>query len=195
MKKELAEERDKVLKGIKDAKNTIIRLNKPGRFAKEETDELQQITTLLNSVECLDLDDNPIMPLRHSDINALMIKKGSLSDNERMQVQAHVEYTYHILKSLPWPDHLQEIPRIAFFHHERLDGSGYPIGAVSSDISLSGRILGVADIYDALTASDRSYKKKDTSERAMEIIKNEAKDGKLDSEVVRIFQEIISRTE
>ncbi len=189
---ELHNDRDQILASIKQAKNEITKLNKPGgMFGKEEKEEFERIVKFINSLKCLDLVERPFLPLRTSDVESLMTGKGTLNDNERLHIQVHVEYSYHILKALPWPDHLREIPNIAFFHHERLDGSGYPIGAVSEDISLPSRILAVADIFDALTASDRSYKKKMSVDSALKIIQAEVDEGKLDANVVKVLKEIV----
>lgn len=189
---ELAGERERIFTGIRQAKEIIGRLSKPGPLGTAEREELEQVMRLLQSLRCLDLNDKSFEPLRASDLYALMIDRGTLTERERLRVQAHVEYTYHIVKALPWPEQLKNIPTICFFHHERLDGSGYPIGAAGTDIPLPARILAVADVYDALTAKDRSYRLQEGDERALGIIEEEAAAGKLDAAAAAALREIIA---
>ncbi|HKV96227.1 MAG TPA: HD domain-containing phosphohydrolase [Gammaproteobacteria bacterium] len=117
----------------------------------------------------------------------LSIPRGSLSAEERREIEAHVLHTYNFLRRIPWPEELAAIPEIAGAHHEKLDGSGYPRGRTEADIPLASRLMTVADIYDALTATDRPYRKSLPSERAFRVLEDEAQQGKLDSDVVRIF--------
>ncbi len=117
----------------------------------------------------------------------LSIPRGSLSAEERREIEAHVLHTYNFLRRIPWPEELAAIPEIAGAHHEKLDGSGYPRGRTAADIPLASRLMTVADIYDALTATDRPYRKSLPLERAFRVLEDEAQQGKLDSDVVRIF--------
>ncbi|MBU6470635.1 MAG: HD domain-containing protein, partial [Gammaproteobacteria bacterium] len=117
----------------------------------------------------------------------LSIPRGSLSAEERREIEAHVLHTYNFLRRIPWPEELAAIPEIAGAHHEKLDGSGYPRGRTEADIPLASRLMTVADIYDALTATDRPYRKSLPSDRAFKVLEDEAQQGKLDSDVVRIF--------
>ena len=98
-------------------------------------------------------------------------------------------HTYNFLRRIPWPADLAAIPEIAGAHHEKLDGSGYPRGRTQSDIPFPSRLMTVADIYDALTAADRPYKKSMPTERAFAVLEDEAKHGKLDADLVKIFVE------
>lgn len=117
----------------------------------------------------------------------LSIPRGSLTPEERREIEAHVVHTYNFLRRIPWPEDLAAIPEIAGAHHEKLDGSGYPRGRTDADIPFASRLMTVADIYDALTAADRPYKKSLPSERAFTVLEDEAKRGKLDNDLVRIF--------
>jgi hypothetical protein len=121
------------------------------------------------------------------EIEALSIRKGSLTAAEYREVQDHAQMSYEFLRQIPWTDELAEIPRIAYCHHEKLNGSGYPRGILAPAIPLQARIMTVADIYDALTASDRPYKKAMASEMALQILRNEANAGMLDTELVELF--------
>ena len=88
---------------------------------------------------------------------------------------------------LPWPPELAQVPDIAGAHHERIDGSGYPMGLVGEQIPLASRVMAVADVYDALTAMDRPYKPAMSSDAAFSILQDEARSGLLDQEMVDIF--------
>jgi len=117
----------------------------------------------------------------------LSIPRGSLTPEERREIESHVVHTYNFLRRIPWTEDLAAIPEIAGAHHEKLDGSGYPHGRTQADIPVASQLMTVADIYDALTASDRPYRKSLPSERAFMVLEDEAKRGKLDADLVRIF--------
>jgi HD-GYP domain-containing protein (c-di-GMP phosphodiesterase class II) len=123
------------------------------------------------------------------DINLLKIAKGSLSEKEREEIQSHVTYTYKFLSQIPWTSELAGVPEIAWAHHERLNGKGYPRQLKEPDIPVQSKLMAVADVYDALTAADRPYKAAVSVERSLEILEQEAKVNLLDAEVLRIFLE------
>jgi len=129
--------------------------------------------------------------LYSEEIKLLEIQKGCLADEERAQIESHVSYSYEFLKQIPWTKDLRELPEIAHDHHEQLDGSGYPGGKKASQISLQSRMLCIADIYDALTAADRPYKKAISSGRALDILGHLADEGKIDKQLLCIFKEKI----
>ncbi len=122
-----------------------------------------------------------------SDLLALSVRKGSLTPDERLEIQNHVSHTRDFLAVLPWPPELAGVPRIAAAHHEKLDGSGYPDGLVDEQIPLPSKVMAVCDIYDALTAMDRPYKSAISAERALGILEEEARSGLLDGDIVKIF--------
>ncbi len=128
--------------------------------------------------------------LTADEIETLSIRKGSLSDKERRRIESHVSHTYEFLQKIPWTGELRRIPEIAWAHHEKLDGSGYPRGLRGKDdIPLQSRMMTIADIYDALVAWDRPYKKSVSPERARAILQEEATDGKLDRDLLDVFLE------
>ncbi|PIU01333.1 MAG: HD family phosphohydrolase [Bdellovibrionales bacterium CG10_big_fil_rev_8_21_14_0_10_45_34] len=127
--------------------------------------------------------------LTEDEIQKLSVAKGTLSIKERDEIQSHVSHTFEFLKQIAWTDDLAHVPDIAHAHHEKLDGSGYPRGLIARDIPLQSRMMTIADIYDALTAMDRPYKKAVSPQRALEILEMEAKEGKLDSKLLTIFIE------
>ena len=127
--------------------------------------------------------------LSEAEAAALAVTRGSLSPAELAEIRSHVVHTYAFLTKIPWGRSMQGIPEIARAHHEKLDGSGYPLGMRAPEIPLQSKIMAVADIYDALTASDRPYKKALAAERALQILQSEVDDGRLDAELVRMFRE------
>ena len=127
--------------------------------------------------------------LTEDEHRVLSIPRGSLTPEERREIESHVVHTYNFLRRIPWPEDLADIPEIAGAHHEKLDGSGYPRGRTQADIPFPSRLMTVADIYDALTAADRPYKKSLPTERAFAILEDEAKHGKLDADLVKVFIE------
>ncbi|HEX9185989.1 MAG TPA: HD domain-containing phosphohydrolase, partial [Vicinamibacteria bacterium] len=128
--------------------------------------------------------------LTAEEIDALSIRKGSLSTVERKAIEGHVQKTYEFLEKMPWTSELRRIPEIAWAHHEKLDGSGYPRGLRGRDgIPVESRMMTIADIYDALVAWDRPYKKSVSVERALGILDEEARAGKLDAELLKVFVE------
>lgn len=123
------------------------------------------------------------------EVAALSITRGSLNRTEIDEIRSHVVHTYNFLSKIPWGKSMARIPGIARAHHERLDGSGYPNGMTSDQIPLLSKIMAIADIYDALTAADRTYKKAIPTDRALRIIESEAAEGFLDVDLVKIFIE------
>lgn len=119
----------------------------------------------------------------------LRIPKGTLDERERKEIESHVTQTYRFLTQIPWTDDLGGVPEIAYGHHEKLDGRGYPRGVRAEDIPVQTRLMTIADIFDALTASDRPYKRALGPDRALEILRMEAKDGMLDVELVELLVE------
>ncbi|HJW43488.1 MAG TPA: HD domain-containing phosphohydrolase [Geothrix sp.] len=134
--------------------------------------------------------------IERQDLDLLKIPKGSLSDEERVEIQNHVTYTYRFLSQIPWTSELAGVPEIAWAHHERLNGKGYPRQLKEPDIPVQSKLMAVSDVYDALTAADRPYKAAVSVERSLEILEQEAKVNLLDAEVLRIFLEarIFERT-
>ena len=127
--------------------------------------------------------------LSPEEIASLQVRKGTLNHEELREIQSHVQHTFEFLSRIPWGKHMRRIPEIAGSHHEKLNGAGYPRGLVAEAIPLESKIMSIADIYDALTARDRPYKKAIPLERALGILEFEVKDGHIDGELVRIFRE------
>jgi HD-GYP domain-containing protein (c-di-GMP phosphodiesterase class II) len=127
--------------------------------------------------------------LQPGEAASLSIKRGSLSPTERREIEEHVTRTYLFLKEIPWTKDFQNVADIAHAHHEKLDGSGYPRRVRESDIPLPSRIMTICDIFDALVASDRPYKRAVPFDKALAILSDEVKLGKLDARFMRVFLE------
>jgi HD-GYP domain-containing protein (c-di-GMP phosphodiesterase class II) len=135
-------------------------------------------------------DDGTVMPLLQQDeIKLLSIARGSLSASEREEIESHVTHTFNFLSRIPWAAHLRQVPDIAYAHHEKLDGTGYPRQLNAEQIPLPAKIMTISDIYDALTAWDRPYKKAVPPEKALAILEEEVKAGKLDMDLFKLFVE------
>ena len=119
----------------------------------------------------------------------LSIRKGNLDPMERGEIESHVTHTFNFLQKIPWTKDLVSVPTIAFAHHEKLNGRGYPRKLTADEIPIQSRMMTVSDIYDALTATDRPYKRAVTTERALDILRMEVGDGLLDSSLVDVFVE------
>jgi HD-GYP domain-containing protein (c-di-GMP phosphodiesterase class II) len=118
---------------------------------------------------------------------SLSIPKGSLTNEDRLEIESHVTHTYQFLATIPWTNKLRRIPEIAYGHHEKLDGKGYPRSVSAPEIPVQTRIMTVSDIFDALTAADRPYKKAMPSSKALDILGYEAKGGKIDADILTLF--------
>jgi HD-GYP domain-containing protein (c-di-GMP phosphodiesterase class II) len=127
--------------------------------------------------------------LTAAEVAALKLPRGSLTSEERVEIESHVVHTYNFLENIPWGRRLGKIPTIAGSHHEKLDGTGYPRGLKGEEIRVETRMMTIADIFDALTASDRPYKRAVPLEKALDIIGYEVKAGKCDPELFKIFVE------
>lgn len=154
--------------------------NEPKVLPEASAEILEEIaaTTFRN------FEDRQVPYVTPEELHFLSIQKGSLDSEERLQIESHVTHTYNFLNQIPWTANLAQVADIAHGHHEKLDGTGYPRGIQASQIAIQTRIMTVADIFDALTASDRPYKKALSAQRAIEILDMEAKAGMLDRSVV-----------
>jgi HD-GYP domain-containing protein (c-di-GMP phosphodiesterase class II) len=117
----------------------------------------------------------------------LAIPRGSLTPAEFKEIQSHVIHTYEFLTRIPWTREFRRIPEIARSHHEKLDGTGYPEGRRAGEIPVQSRMMTIADIYDALTAGDRPYKKGIAPVEALDILEHERRAGHLDGTLLDVF--------
>jgi HD-GYP domain-containing protein (c-di-GMP phosphodiesterase class II) len=187
----------------------------PARFAEidaelgrrmDEVDEIWSFVNRVNEPTVLDqggferlveiarltymAPDGELHPyLERDEVAALQVRRGSLTDIERVEIESHVVHTAKFLREIPWGRRFADVPRIAGAHHEYLNGTGYPRRLGAPEIPIESRIMTIADIFDALTASDRPYKKAVPIDRALGIIGSEVQAGKCDPDLFRVFVE------
>ena len=141
----------------------------------------------LGRASYLDVRGNQRPLLTTAEVASLSVPRGSLTPTEYDEIRMHVVHTYNFLSRIPWGKSFRRVPQIAGSHHERLNGTGYPNRLRGEEIPVQSKLMSVSDIFDALTASDRPYKKAVPLARALDILSLEVKDHHLDGELVRIF--------
>lgn len=173
------ERREQLLRWLE----AISRANEPTILPEGTFTELEEI----HRQTYVDFD-GVVRPLLSDDeLRFLMIDKGNLDPRERREIESHVTHTYRFLQQIPWTRELKGIPDIAYGHHEKLNGRGYPRGVGEAEIPVQTRMMTIADIYDALTATDRPYKRAVPAERALDILHAEAKGGLVDPHLLATF--------
>jgi HD-GYP domain-containing protein (c-di-GMP phosphodiesterase class II) len=161
----------------------VRRCNQPTVLDSGNFERLREIAT----IEYIDVRGEKAPLLSSRELERLSIPRGSLDLPERREIESHVTHTYRFLEQIPWTRELRRIPEIAYGHHEKLDGSGYPRGLAGEQIPLQARMMTISDIFDALTAQDRPYKRAVTPPVALDILHEEARQGKLDPDLLDIF--------
>ncbi|MBI3923403.1 MAG: GAF domain-containing protein [Armatimonadetes bacterium] len=161
----------------------VLQANEPSVLPTHVPDMLQEIAAL--TYEDMKEATHPF--LEGWEVKALSIPKGSLDENERKEIESHVTHSFEFLCKIPWTKELKNIPDIAYAHHEKLNGSGYPRGLASEQIPVQAKMMTISDIYDALTAADRPYKSKVETSKALNILHQEADHGQLDQDLLSIF--------
>ncbi|MBK5259754.1 MAG: GAF domain-containing protein, partial [Thermoanaerobaculia bacterium] len=163
----------------------VAQSNEPTVLPEGEFQYLQQLAG--REYEDIRGERRPL--LNGGEAKILSIRKGNLDATERVEIENHVTHTFNFLQKIPWTKDLIGVPDIAFAHHEKLNGRGYPRKLAASEIPIQSRMMTVSDIYDALTATDRPYKRAVSTDRALDILKMEVNDGLLDPSLVDIFIE------
>ena len=187
----------------------------PEDFARLEAQEVQEVAQLKGWLEAVysanepsvlpedkastlsflaeymyeDLDHTRRPLLEPDEFHFLSIRKGTLDEAERHEIESHVSWSFKFLINIPWTPQMRNIPQIAYAHHEKLDGTGYPRALTAAEIPVQARMMTISDIYDALTAQDRPYKRALPYDRALDILGMEAKDGKIDRGLLDVFIE------
>ncbi len=177
------EDDDNYNKMLDDDLNFLINSNEGTEFMS--ADKMERLKAISQRRWVVDGNDAPI--LTDDEIANLSIQRGTLTDEERSVINNHAMVTYKMLSQLPFPKKLRNVSRYAATHHERLDGSGYPLGLKGDELSLQSRILALADIFEALTAKDRPYKKGKTLSEVLKIMGFMIKDGHIDRELFEFF--------
>jgi len=125
--------------------------------------------------------------LTSDELKNLTIRAGTLNEDERHIINHHIVATVNMLEALPWPKHLKNVPEYAGGHHERMDGKGYPKGLTREQMSVQARVMGIADIFEALTAKDRPYKRGKTLSESLDILGRFKLNGHIDPDLFDIF--------
>jgi HD-GYP domain-containing protein (c-di-GMP phosphodiesterase class II) len=162
---------------------TVLQANEPTLLPEGSFEKLTEIAAR----HFLDFDGADEQLLTPHEVQLLSIRKGSLDDNERVLIESHVTHTFEFLSKIPWTKEIRSIPEIARGHHEKLTGKGYPYRLAAPEIPLQTRMMTISDIFDALGASDRPYKKAVTLEKSLQILEGEVKDGNIDPNLFRLF--------
>jgi len=170
---------------VEDAWHVVEGANEPtvlaaGDFQRIEELGRQSYTRLNGEIQTL---------LSAREVQSLSVMRGSLTNEEFDEIRSHVSHTYRFLSQIPWGKTFSRVATIAGSHHERLNGTGYPKRLRAEEIPLQSKLMSISDIFDALTASDRPYKRAVPVEKALHILSLEVKDGHVDGDLVRIFNE------
>ena len=163
----------------------VIRCNEPKVLTQEVVEAMDELHDLGFS----HWEGSFSKILEPEDISALRIPRGSLSKAERDEINSHVTHTYRFLSQIPWTGPFSALPEIAYAHHERLNGMGYPRGLKADQIPAQSKLMAIADVFDALVAADRPYKAAVTIQRSREILRAEADAGLLDADILNIFED------
>jgi hypothetical protein len=162
---------------------SIVAANEPTVMPEDKASALE----FLSQQTYYDLGGHSHPMLEPQEFRFLSIRKGTLDPQERLEMESHVTHSFHFLTKIPWTPVMKGIPEIAYGHHEKLDGSGYPRGLAGDEIPLQARMMTISDIYDALTAQDRPYKRAVSTSTALDILHEEANQGKLDKDLLEVF--------
>jgi HD-GYP domain-containing protein (c-di-GMP phosphodiesterase class II) len=162
------------------------------RRANEPTDLPEEVARTLAdaaSQEFVRLGGGSEPYLTKEELHYLQIPQGSLDEQERLEVESHAAQTYEFLSQIPWTDELKDIASYASGHHEKLNGSGYPNHLAGDSIPVQTRLITIADMFDALTATDRPYRPALSTEAALDIMRQQAVEGLLDRDIVDVLIE------
>ena len=181
----LDEEQRKALADLDRFLEVVLQSNEPSLLQEQSKHDLSEFARRTYA----DLSGAPQPLLTPDEVRYLTIPKGSLDEAERLEIESHVTHTFNFLKEIPWTRELRRIPDIAYGHHEKLDGRGYPRKIQGEAIPIQTRMMTISDIFDALTAQDRPYKRAVPAERALDIMKQEVSQGQLDADLYRLFVE------
>ena len=149
--------------------------------------EAQEQVKRIAQYRWLDQSGNTAHFLTDDEVLNLCIPRGTLTDKEREIINYHIVATIKMLEALPWPKHLRHVPEYAGGHHERMDGKGYPRGLKREQMSVQARVMGIADIFEALTARDRPYKKGKTLTESLQILGKFKEGGHIDPDLFDVF--------
>jgi HD-GYP domain-containing protein (c-di-GMP phosphodiesterase class II) len=163
----------------------VAKANEPTLLPFEESDKLAEIA----QEHYRDARGAQKPVLTAAEARMLSIPRGSLDVEERRQIESHVLHSFQFLRQIPWTREFDSVPEIARSHHEKLNGKGYPLGLTAAEIPVQAKMMTICDIFDALSASDRPYKRAVPTDRALDILKLCEREGEIDPELFRLFLE------
>ena len=169
-----------------DADRAFLRSTNIGS-EKTGDDTLARVRQIAGSRVWRDVEGVETEFLTSNELENLTIRAGTLTQSERNTINHHIVATIKMLEKLPWPKHLRNVPEYAGGHHERMDGKGYPKGLTRDQMSVQARVMGIADIFEALTASDRPYKPGMKLSQAMGIMPRFKQNGHIDPDLFNVF--------
>jgi len=181
--KQLEEDLAQKLGEVDEQLELVRQLNEPSVSRSEIAANLR----MLGDLRYLYFDGTLRPYLSEYEIRNLSIPRGSLNDEERLEIESHVTHSFRFLMQIPWTKELRRVPLIAYSHHERLDGSGYPRGVRDVEVPIQARMMTIADVFDALAAADRPYKPAVPPDRALDILRSEAQAGRIDRVLLDLF--------
>ena len=179
----LEQERDRRRRELRFYLDSIVQANEPTILPEGSFDALHEI----RGKTFVDFEGRIRPLLEDHELQFLMIRKGNLDETERREIESHVTHTFRFLEQIPWTRELRNIPQIAYGHHEKLNGQGYPNALDGSAIPVQTRMMTIADIFDALTATDRPYKRAVSADHALDILNVEAREGMVDATLLEAF--------
>ncbi len=156
--------------------NSVVAANEPSLLADTAVVDLREFGA--RAFTGWDGQQHPMLDV--DELRLLTIPKGTLDEAERKEIESHVTHTFRFLREIPWTRELRRLPEIAFGHHEKLNGVGYPRGIRGEEIPVQTRMMTISDIFDALTAADRPYKPAVQLPKALDILRMEMKGGMID---------------
>ena len=171
------------MESLKDDLDFIEDINRASEFLSDE--DLQRIKSIARRIWSIDGEEMKF--LTDDEIDNLSVRRGTLNDREREIINSHTAIAFKMLSQIPFPKKLKNVPFFATSHHERINGEGYPNGLKGDEIPIQARILAFADVFEALTASDRPYRKGNTLSQAIKILGFMVKDEHLDNDLFDLF--------
>ncbi len=183
--KQLEEELERKLEEVERRWVLVERLNEPTVLESEVDASLRLLAGQVYTY--FDGSQHPY--LTDYEITNLSIPQGSLNDQERLEIESHVTHSFRFLMQIPWTKELRRVPLIAYSHHERLDGTGYPRRVRDAEVPIQARMMMISDMFDALAAADRPYKRAVEPDHALDILRSEAQVGRIDRILLGLFVE------
>lgn len=173
------------LKAVEADRAFLRHTNIGGEFMRDE--DIARVKQISTHYRWIDTEGRESDFLSEDEVKNLTIRAGTLTTEERQVINHHIDLTIEMLEALPWPKHLTNVPEYAGGHHERMDGKGYPRGLTREQMSVQARCMGIADIFEALTAKDRPYKKGKTLTESLSILGKMKLGQHVDPDLFNVF--------